>query len=87
MKPFNKSPFNSQEPFPIGKTTLIPELELNTENLLNPQTLSSHTSEPALELPGGSNHNPESSAIFSKPIKFSREFKESSFTPPRKKIS
>lgn len=59
MKPFNKSIFNSQEPFSIGKTTLIPELELNIEKLLNPQTLSSPTSEPAIpELPGSSNNHP-----------------------------
>ncbi|WP_228041977.1 hypothetical protein [Tychonema sp. LEGE 07196] len=88
MKFSNKSPFNSQEPFPIGETTLIPEFDLNTANLLNSQALSSPTPEPALpELPDSFNNNPADTAILSKSINFSPKLKNFSFTPPRKKIA
>ncbi len=88
MKFSNKSPFNSQEPFPIGETTLIPEFDLNTANSLNPQALSSPTPEPALpELPDSFNNNPEDTPISSKFINFNPEFQDFSFTHPRKKIA
>ncbi|MEG4811502.1 DNA/RNA non-specific endonuclease [Microcoleus sp. F8-D3] len=86
MKFFNKSPFNSQEQFPIGETTLIPEFDLNSANLLTPQALSSPTPEPELPgLPDSSNNNPEDTAISSKSINLSPTLKDFSFTPPVKK--
>ncbi|AFZ09277.1 hypothetical protein Osc7112_5011 [Oscillatoria nigro-viridis PCC 7112] len=88
MKFLNKSPFNSQEPFPIGETTLIPEFDLNSANSLNPQAVSSPTPEPALPgLPDISNNDSEDTAISSKSINFSPTLKDFSFTPPRKKIA
>jgi len=87
MEFLNKSPFNSQEPFP-GETTLIPEFDLNSANSLNPQALSSPTPEPALpELPDSFNNNPEDATISSNSINFSPTLNDLTFTPPRKKIS
>jgi len=88
MKFSNQSPFNSQEPFPIGETTLIQEFDLNTANSLNPQALSNPSPEPALpELPDSFNNNLEDTPISSKSINFSPKLNDFSFTPPRKKIA
>jgi DNA-binding beta-propeller fold protein YncE len=86
MEFLNKSPFNSQEPFPIGETPLIPEFDLNSANLLNPQALSSPSPEPALPgLPDSFNNNPEDTTISSQSINFSPNLKDLSFTTPVKK--
>jgi len=83
MEFLNKSPFNSQAPFPIGETLLIPEVDLNSANLLNPQALSSPRPEPALpELPDSFNNNPEDTTISSNSINFSPTLKDLNFTPP-----
>jgi len=83
MEFLNKSPFNSQEPFPISETPLIPEFDLNSANLLNPQALSSPSPEPALPgLPDSFNNNPEDTTISSQSINFSQNLKDLSFTTP-----
>jgi DNA/RNA endonuclease G (NUC1) len=86
MEFLNKSPFNSQEPFPIGETPLIPEFDLNSANLLNPQALSSPSQEPALPgLPDSFNNNPQDTTISSQSINFSPNLKDLTFTTPVKK--
>jgi len=88
MEFLNKSPFNSQEPFPIGESLLIPEFDLNSANLLNPQALTSPSPEPALPgLPDCFNNNQEETTISSQSINFSPNLKDFSFTTLRTKIS
>ncbi|MCC3456382.1 hypothetical protein [Microcoleus sp. PH2017_08_TRC_O_A] len=82
MKPFQDSPFNTQDPF---QNFLTPEFEIDTKNLLNSQAYANTIPEQTLaSLPANENNSAEV-ASFSNSLSLSQSFAYTDFTPPRKK--
>ncbi|MGB8686452.1 MAG: hypothetical protein WCD53_03830 [Microcoleus sp.] len=83
MKPFQASPFNSQNPF---QNFLAPEFEIDTKNLLKSQAYASTISEQTLPpLRAADNNSAEDIASFSNSLSLSQSFPNTDFTPPRQK--
>ncbi|TAE63521.1 MAG: hypothetical protein EAZ86_28770 [Oscillatoriales cyanobacterium] len=83
MKPFQDSPFKSQDPF---QNWLAPEFEIDTKNLINSQAYASTNSEQTLApLPATDNNSAEDIASFSNSLSLTQSFSNTDFTPPRKK--
>lgn len=80
MKPFQASPFNTQDPF---QNLLASEFEIDTKNLLNSRSLANTISEPTLaSLPANENNSAEDIASFSNSLSLTQSFPNTDFTPP-----
>jgi hypothetical protein len=85
MKPFQDSPFKSQDPF---QNWLAPEFEIDTKNLINSQAYASTNSEQTLApLPATDNNSAEDIASFSNSLSLTQSFSNTDFTPPAKNSS
>lgn len=83
MKPFQPSPFNSQDPF---QNLLASEFEIDTKNLLNSQAYANTIPEQTLaSLPANENNSAEDIASFSSSLSLTQSFPNTDFTPPEKK--
>ncbi|WP_293337724.1 hypothetical protein [Microcoleus sp. CAWBG58] len=82
MKPFQPSPFNTQDPF---QNFLTPEFEIDSKNLLNNRSLANTIPEQTLaSLPANENNSAEDIASCSNSLSLTQSFSNTDFTPPKK---